>query len=301
MAWAPVAHAGGITNGTGTTATTSALNSTGANVGFVRVTYVNSGGDPTISDSNGHTWTQRKKQSSGADSVAIYSAPLSTVGAGHTATASLAGSFPDLSFAVFSGGAGFTLDQVNGANGAATTTQATGSVTPTTPNQLIISAVGATVSTNTVASIDSGQTLYDTTAADGNNFAGGLAYEVQTTATTRNPVFTVTQSSTVFACIATFKVSTTTNLTLTATQGQTATLATVKTKVSALSATQGQTATLGMVRMFIRTLTATQGQAATLGLKTIIPRKLTFTGSTDTSPSLTGRVSTAVSWTGSES
>lgn len=89
--------------------------------------------------------------------------------------------------------------------------------------------------------------------------------------------------------------------TVTAPQPQVAVLAMQSQRGKAFSVTQAQAATLARMLMKGSALTTTQGQLATLAMRSFVPRKLNFTGSADTAPSLTGRVTTAISWTGSES
>jgi hypothetical protein len=139
----------------------------------------------------------------------MYYAANPTVGTGHTFTNSGAFNYSSICAAAFSGVKTTSpFDQQNGA-GASSTTLATGSVTPSENNELVVTHLsfsGAGLPT----SINGGFTeTNDVEFGSGNNYGSTMAYLVQTTATAANPTWTRTNSSPMSARIATFKASAT--------------------------------------------------------------------------------------------
>jgi len=190
--------------GTDSTVTSGAVDTTGATLIVVGLA-LDSGGTISLSDSKGNSWTALGSTTQGATKcILYYSVPTST-GSAHTFTNGGAFNFCTIFVNVFSGGKLTNVfDQQNGA-GATATTVATGSVTPTENNEVVVTALalsGAALPT----SIDGGFTKTDSQEfGGGNNYGGSIAYLIQTTATAANPTWTRTNSNPMATRIATFR------------------------------------------------------------------------------------------------
>lgn len=198
MAWTLVNHIQtGSTNG-GVSVTTTAINTTGADLLLLTVAYYSTL-PTTLSDSYSNTWSLISNQSPGGQSAAFYRASGSpTVGTGHTFTASGGTTYPNLAIMAWSGSAASPLDQFNGSSGTSTPP---GSITPTVANELVClaSGTGATFGTT-----PSGYTLVDTASqASGQSIGVGTCYQIQTAATATNPTWTNSQG----IIIASFKMA----------------------------------------------------------------------------------------------
>jgi hypothetical protein len=189
--------------------TTSSVNTTGANFLVALVGWY-SGGPPTLSDSKSNLgWTGLNVYSPANDTnvkIQIFYCPSATVGSGHTFKVSSSGLQPSVAVLAFSGVDASPFDQQNGSNASnfGTTIQ-TGSVTPTTDNQVVIACYDGY--SGDVSSIDSSFTLTDHGPYAGHSVAFGIAYLIQTSATAVNPTFTLGASNVNAAAIATFKAS----------------------------------------------------------------------------------------------
>jgi hypothetical protein len=174
------------TTGTLSTATTNAINTTGANTIFI-ATSVDNGSLGTISDNKGNSYVIDKTIAGGSGSQAVlYRSSSSTpiVGTGHTFTITGAiGSF--ISVAAFSGLAASPLDQSASASPAAGTSGSPGSVTPTQNNELFITVISAYTSI-TAPAVTPGTIIGSTAYVPAIAYAGGLAYLIQNTAAAIN-------------------------------------------------------------------------------------------------------------------
>ncbi len=179
--------------------TTGSINTTGTDTIVVAVVGT-SGTTPvsgwvTDSKSNNYTVTTGASyQTAFSANIAFWSVATATVGSGHTFTFTPSSNWSFSAMAVLAcngGAASSPLDQQNGAqnNGIGTTLQP-GSVTPSTDNQLVVTAVGSPAG-GTIASVSAPYTITDTIAySGGNNMGIAMAYAVQTTATATNPTWT---------------------------------------------------------------------------------------------------------------
>ncbi len=141
-------------------------------------------------------------------SLIIWECVNPTVGTGHTFSISNTGKFPQIYVAAFSGAAASPFDQSNNSSDLDPTTNIQpGSVTPSEDNELIFTG---TMNLGAGLSIDSGFTIVDSDDfGPGNNYGGGIAYLIQTTATAENPTWSMT-SYTInakSAVIATYKAA----------------------------------------------------------------------------------------------
>ena len=197
------------TSAAGTTdlVTTSGIDTTGANLIILGVSY-NTGTTPTITDSKGNTWTGLTAQAQASNGASrIYYCYNPTVGSGHTFSNSTSGGFSTITVQAWADALSAPFDQENGAKTAGASTLATGSITPGVDNEVIIShfmfSAAGTASVNSSMTISNQQNF-----GAANNYGGALAYKVQTTATAINPTWTSGGGSTgLAATIASFKVN----------------------------------------------------------------------------------------------
>jgi hypothetical protein len=169
----------------GTGGTTAAINTTGANLIVVGLTYRQNGG-ANLSDSKGNTWTQLTKyEGSGAQSgVVFYYCASPTVGSGHTFTTTSI--FCGLCVGAFSGArTSSPSDQQNGQFVVTLgTTLTPGSIAPSVNNCVVLTT--CMNFNGTAPIVPTGYTSIGTWPTS-TAFAGGCAYKIQTTASTENP------------------------------------------------------------------------------------------------------------------
>ena len=159
-------------------ATTSAIDTSGANCIIIFISRNNSSG--TVSDSKGNTWTELSTFSAGAGLpfVTAYYAINPTVGSGHTFTVSTATQFPNITAEAYSGVDDYTSQETGTNTSASATSGQPGSITPAADGTLLYSGIawGASPGTPTV---NSGFVI-------GNGSAG---YLIQSTAAAVNPTW----------------------------------------------------------------------------------------------------------------
>jgi hypothetical protein len=193
-----------------TSATTTAIDSTGANLIVIWVAWYFNLETFTLSDSASNTWTSLTKVSnSNGGRGQFFYCYNPTTSATHTVTAS---SGNNLYFAVcvaaYSGSTASPFDVENGASGTASTL-ATGNITPGFDNELVVAGGMTGDGGHTIDSINGGFTILDNVAAVGSATTGGaLADLIQTTATTAGPTWTFSAAGTYnVAAIASFKAA----------------------------------------------------------------------------------------------
>lgn len=209
VAFALVANtAVGNTNGGAGAVTTPAIDTTGANLIVLAVSSYAATSEPTISDSKSNTWSQLTIRSAGDTRFRLFYCAGPTVGSGHTFTVSPSAGNPYQSFCVgaFSGAAASTpFDQQNGAT-ATGTSLATGSVTPSEDNELVIAGLNF-AAVNTI-SVNGGFTISDQINYSASvRFGSAMAYLIQTSLAAANPSFSWSTSTAAAAGIATFKAA----------------------------------------------------------------------------------------------
>jgi hypothetical protein len=186
--------------------TTASINTSGSTILFVIVAdWV--GAATTVTDSKTNTWNPRVNQAANDTQVQLYYAINPTVGSGHTFTGTSTGGFPALAVLAFSGGdtsAPFDVQSAGGAGGSVTSVAA-GSLTPSAANDVLIAGSAMGTAGVTVSSVDAGFTLLDNLAATANAYGVASAYQIQTTATARNPTFTLSGSTNAAAVLNAFK------------------------------------------------------------------------------------------------
>lgn len=188
--------------------TSSSLNTTGASL-IALVVSSSTGGDYTVSDSKSNTWSPLTAQNEGVQvGCRMYYAVNPTVGASHTFTVtknSGANLWPSVAVIALSGAhTTAPFDAENGAVVSLSGSLATGSVSPSENNEIVIS--GMAFSTNTSATVDSPMTMLHVAPSTA-NWGTGLAYEIQTAATARNTTFNAGGTSRIAAVTACFKAA----------------------------------------------------------------------------------------------
>lgn len=207
MAFSLIATKAGTFGGSG--GTTGSVDTSGANFLVVGVNYHRSfvGATP-LSDSKGNTWTLLRTEDSGLGAICrlYWCTPGSNVGTGHTFSTTTG--FSNIFAYAFSGSrtASSPADQQNGGNNN-TASVATGSITPTVNDCLIISMYGG-FNPGGAPTITTGGSGFTTptgfSIATGTSEAGASAYKIQTTAAAENTTWTSTSSVHSTAIIASF-------------------------------------------------------------------------------------------------
>lgn len=178
--------------------TTSAIDTTGANLLVVAVASYNGATASTLSDSKGNTWNARTAYSDagtgGIVRIQLFYASSPTVGTGHTFTGSSpgSGSYPCIAVAAFSGANTTPYASESGdTDGSSGSTDQPGTVTPGSNNNLIITGVAHNNAGSTM-SVNESFTISNQTTAVGSQCVGvAMGYQIQTTATARNPTWTL--------------------------------------------------------------------------------------------------------------
>lgn len=196
MAYSVIAHVSAGSTDTNSI-TTGAIDTTGADLLVAWVANETGLGGAALSDSKGNTWTALTTVTESPEEGILYYTKPSSVGSGHTFTATATGARPTIAVGAFAGAkATSPHDQQNSnSTGSAGTTLSTGSITPSEANELVIAGHASRASTGTL-SIDGGFTIGTQVDGDGvNNQSAGLAYLIQTSAAAANPTWTQTNST----------------------------------------------------------------------------------------------------------
>ncbi len=209
MAYSPLTHVSAqSTGGSGNGFTTGAIDTTGADLIVLVTSWVDPFTPGTPTDSKGNSYTGLTTRTNTNDNaVRIWYKQAPIVGSGHTFTANGNGTYQTLCAMAFSGSVSTPFDVENGGPSSGTVTSlATGSITPTQDNELVIAAVSYDDTTS--LSIGGSFTIADQGAFVLNNAVGGaLAYLIQTTAAAANPTWSWTNSQKASAAIASFKAA----------------------------------------------------------------------------------------------
>lgn len=174
--------------------TSSAIDTTGSTLLVANITSANVSGGPSFSDiatafvdSKSNTWTAIDGGSPGGIGNLIMYCVAPTVGTGHTFSCSVSGLFGGFCVAAFSNISAFDQTQ-NGFGPGVTTIQADAAITPSDANSILVS--GMVMADTSTPTIDSSYTITDAFATLGGNYAGGgLAYLIQTSASSSNPTW----------------------------------------------------------------------------------------------------------------
>ncbi len=187
--------------------TIAGINSAGANL-FVMCTSYYALGTPTMTDTEGNTWTALTGQSAGAVSAArlFYCFNPITAGA-HSFDFTGASVYGAGCIFGFSGIASSPFDGENGSTALASTTLSTGSVAPTQAGSLMISVISFDAGSGVDASVGNGFTLVGSLPEVPGGYLGiGVAYKYVTNGASADANWTATGSMTsAAACLGAFK------------------------------------------------------------------------------------------------
>ncbi len=190
--------------GAATTVTTSNIDTTGCDLLVANIFWSNGANAvAAVTDSKGNTWTAATKYNASDAANRFYWCKPSSVGSGHNFTIGVPNVYGGIIVLGFSGvKATSPLDGTNGATSASASSLATGSLTPSEDNCLLIYA--ATTAGN-ITAVDVGTLQETANGISGTTYGGGVGYEIQTTATARNPSFSASVTNQMAASILAFK------------------------------------------------------------------------------------------------
>lgn len=189
------------------TVTTSAIDTTGADLIVIAISDYSGTVGATLSDSKSNTWTPLTGYTFPTENrERLYYCFNPTVGSGHTFTYSGSLTIACVQVQAWSGASSSPFDQENGGINNSSGIS-TGSVTPSEDNELVVT--GMSFDSAATMSIDNGFTISDqVNFGSGNNYGGAMAYKVQTTAAAVNPAWSRDAgTSRNCAAIATFKAA----------------------------------------------------------------------------------------------
>lgn len=170
-------------------ATTTAIDTRSANFIVVYGCAVTIG---TLTDSQTNTWTKltTRANTPASNECALYYCANPTKSATHTFTYTLASGAPSLSVLAFSGVATASpFDVENGATFTTVTSIATGSITPSVNNEVVVTGL-APGTTSGSYTADSGMTnIGYIPTIGGQGYGTAIAYKIQTTAAAINPTW----------------------------------------------------------------------------------------------------------------
>ncbi len=156
--------------------------------------YYNPDIAPVLSDNKGNSFTQLNiYNANNFNTLTLYYSSNPVVGTNHTFTLVNSGIYASLAVAAFSGTSGGPnpFDQQNGSANMSATTLQPGNVTPTTDNQLIVTAF--TTATSGSMTVDSGFAITDQENFTSNSFGIALGYIINgagTSGVAANPTWT---------------------------------------------------------------------------------------------------------------
>ncbi len=183
--------------------TTDAIDTTGANLIVIGVTWYSQVQDMTLSDSKGNTWTPLTQVDKDDWTTQMFYAYAPTVGSGHTFTAGGSATYSTIEVSAWSGAASSPFDQQSTFQTNGSSIQP-GSITPTEDNELVVTHFGQRDNANP-GTVNSGYTITDAFGNLGGHALGGsMAYIIQTSAAATNPTWS-TDSGGLVALIASFK------------------------------------------------------------------------------------------------
>lgn len=175
-------------------ATTSAIDTTGANFAVLVISYYHAGGAITVSDSKGNTWTARTAYTGATHPGArLYYTQGGTFGTSHTFTIAGTGIYASFSVLTFSNISGSPYDVENGSvKGTTWTTRQGGSFTPSQANTVSVVGLGFGDNSSGAISINDSYTIpaNGTIAYNASYYGASIAYKILTSATAQNPTWT---------------------------------------------------------------------------------------------------------------
>jgi hypothetical protein len=192
MAITLLAHAYAQVNSSGST--TAGIDTSGANLLVVLVSYYDQTAAPSFSDNKGNTWTALTAWQSAVGSPSyfdrIYYCLSPTVGTGHTFSVAGASSFSSIAVQAWSGITAF--DKEVAGNFSHATSVTSNSLTPAESNELIIVGGGASVGSNVLCTIDSSFTISDQhDTIGGQSFCILMAYKIKSDSSAESPTISL--------------------------------------------------------------------------------------------------------------
>jgi hypothetical protein len=176
-----------------TSVTTSAIDTTGANLLVLALSNYQPGPVATISDSKTNTWTPLTTyEQAGQNRIKLYYVAGPTVGSGHTFTATNAtAQYPSVAVAAFAGAhaSPFRAESGQAGDTGDASQRHPGSVASGGATDLFVSGCSE-LGAGITLSVDSGFTVTDFLPGDSNSIGIALAYKIQTSASAENPGWT---------------------------------------------------------------------------------------------------------------
>ena len=173
--------------------TTNQINSTGAKLIVITCTSYSLGNFPTISDNLGNMWIAVGfADGSQAARISTFYCINPTTSSSHTFTVVAAGGYPSISVNTFSG-ANFAFDKYSSNTGGNLTTISSGSITPSSSKNLVITAVNYWVAGGTPNSISDDFLITNSIPAQSFTLSGSTAYKLNSG--TVNPTWSWTDNS----------------------------------------------------------------------------------------------------------
>ncbi len=190
------------------------MDASGCNFCIAAVTSLTAVSDATISDSGSSTWNALVRQTTSLTYLRFHYAYNITGGSSHTITVSSSAgktSVAALWFKVVETTSPFDKENSNFDNTGQPNFLNTGSVTPSTDNQVLVAGLSL-FQTSSTPTIDSSFTSPAVTFlnAASNNIGVAISYFIQTTAGAKNPTWSFTGGFYEASNIATFKAGTAT-------------------------------------------------------------------------------------------
>lgn len=170
--------------------TTSAINSTGANLVAV-AKYWYGASEPPLSDSKGNTYTATTIRSTAADTrwVRWYYVYGGTVGSGHTFTLGGTAHYASLVVLAFSGVSSSPLDQEASGEDTAWTSISSGSITPSQANTISLTALMHDSGTGTLTAPSTWTAGPVSSPSGGAHVGGAAAWKVLSSTSAINPAW----------------------------------------------------------------------------------------------------------------
>lgn len=176
--------------------TTPSIDTTGASLLVMGVTFYKVPAQPTPSDSKSNSWTGLTRKDSTEVGVRLFYVTNPTVGSGHTFTYSAAGIYATMFVLAFSGTlTASVFEAETGATTSGFVALAPGSITTAGNGRVLVSVVGSNGASGMPWTVDAGFTIHSQNSyAGGVNEGGGIAYYIQGTAAAINPTWSVSAS-----------------------------------------------------------------------------------------------------------
>lgn len=164
--------------------TTGTMNSSGATL---LVMVVSTGATATPTDSASNSWTELGTTDIGSIRLRIYYVINPATSATHDFTYSQTNSYPTIMVMAFQGTGAYDTGSIVQASVSGGTSLASGSITPSANNAVVITGFSGHTSTTVTTPTGFTSQPSNTDFVGASNYAGGSAYKIQTTAGAENP------------------------------------------------------------------------------------------------------------------